>query len=93
MTLPGFSLVWYLAVSYKSHRLIFLLLLLNFLVLFSDVSRLSSSVGKKTIERVLRLPVEQHQILFLVSKDVLEHCSIWGKLDLLIFLLSDKEIF
>ncbi|KAF2588078.1 hypothetical protein F2Q70_00039118 [Brassica cretica] len=42
-----------------------------------DVSHLSSSVGKTTTEKVLKLPIERRHIPFLVSKEALERCSIW----------------
>ncbi|KAF3514016.1 hypothetical protein F2Q69_00006304 [Brassica cretica] len=42
-----------------------------------DVSCLTSSVGRKTIEGVLKLPIKRRHIPFLVSKEVLERCSIW----------------
>ncbi|WZZ50962.1 hypothetical protein YC2023_051069 [Brassica napus] len=48
--------------------------------LHPHVSRLSSFVRKKTIEKVLDLPVERRQIPFLVSKEVLERCSIWDNM-------------
>ncbi|CAF2272439.1 unnamed protein product [Brassica napus] len=44
----------------------------------ADVSCLT--VGKKTIEKVLGIPVERRQIPFLVSKEVLESCSNWGNM-------------
>lgn len=50
-----------------------------FLCSFADVSHLSSSVGKTTTEKVLKLPIERRHIPFLVSKEALEGCSIWCK--------------
>ncbi|KAH0862686.1 hypothetical protein HID58_079897 [Brassica napus] len=37
-----------------------------------------SSLGKRTTERVLKLPIERRQVPFLVSREALERCSIWG---------------
>lgn len=45
-------------------------------------------MGKKTIEKVLGIPVERRQIPFLVSKEVLESCSNWGKFLALSFLFQ-----
>ena len=51
-----------------------------FCLLDVHLPRVDCSLGKDTIEQVLRLPLERHQIPFLVSKAALKRCSIWGKL-------------
>ena len=35
--------------------------------------------GKETIKRILELSSEQRQVPFLVRKEALRRCSIWGK--------------
>ncbi|KAH0872002.1 hypothetical protein HID58_069364 [Brassica napus] len=45
-----------------------------------DLPRVDYSSGRKTIEQMLRLPIERRQIPFLVSKAVLKRCSIWGEM-------------
>ncbi|WZZ50963.1 hypothetical protein YC2023_051070 [Brassica napus] len=46
----------------------------------ADVSYRTSSVGKKTTDNVLKLPLERCQIPFLVSKEVLECCNMTGSI-------------
>ncbi|KAF2562537.1 hypothetical protein F2Q70_00017786 [Brassica cretica] len=48
-----------------------------FCLLDVHLPRVDCSLGKDTIEQVLRLPLERHQIPFLVSKAALKRCSIW----------------
>ncbi|KAF3570110.1 hypothetical protein F2Q69_00058925 [Brassica cretica] len=38
----------------------------------------SRTIRKRTTERVLKLPIERRQVPFLVSREALERCSIWG---------------
>ncbi|KAF3590525.1 hypothetical protein DY000_02022118 [Brassica cretica] len=45
-----------------------------------DLPRVDYSSEKDTIEQVLKLPLEQRQIPFLVSKAALKRCSIWGEM-------------
>ncbi|KAH0866906.1 hypothetical protein HID58_073928, partial [Brassica napus] len=45
-----------------------------------DLPRVDSSLGKDTIERVLKLPLERRQIPFLRSNAALKRCSIWGEM-------------
>lgn len=59
--------------------MIFDMMLTPFLSL-SDITYSPILEGKEAIDQVLKLPLERHQIPFLVSKEVLECCSIWGKL-------------
>ncbi|KAF3542757.1 hypothetical protein DY000_02007261 [Brassica cretica] len=47
---------------------------------FSDVPCVDSSLGRRTTERVLNLPIERRQVPFLVSREALERCSIWGNM-------------
>ncbi|KAF3606669.1 hypothetical protein DY000_02048809 [Brassica cretica] len=44
-----------------------------------DVPCVDSSLGRRTNERVLKLPIEGCQVPFLVSREALERCNIWGK--------------
>ncbi|KAF8116603.1 hypothetical protein N665_0016s0033 [Sinapis alba] len=37
-----------------------------------------SSAGRKIVEKVLKLPIERCEIPFLVSREALECCSVWG---------------
>ncbi|KAL0886030.1 hypothetical protein Bca101_010013 [Brassica carinata] len=46
----------------------------------ADVLSLDLSQGKETIKKVLKLPAERRQIPYLVSKEALERCSIWGNM-------------
>ncbi|KAH0879854.1 hypothetical protein HID58_067248 [Brassica napus] len=43
-----------------------------------DIHSVYPSLGEKTINQVLELPIERRQVPFLVSKEALERCSIWG---------------
>ncbi|KAH0858916.1 LOW QUALITY PROTEIN: hypothetical protein HID58_087177 [Brassica napus] len=43
-----------------------------------DVPCVDSSLGKRTTEWVLKLPIERRQVPFLVSRVALERCNIWG---------------
>ncbi|KAH0902950.1 hypothetical protein HID58_042453 [Brassica napus] len=43
-----------------------------------DIPSVDPSLGEKTIKQVLELPIECRQVPFLVSKEALERCSIWG---------------
>ncbi|KAF3511054.1 hypothetical protein F2Q69_00006508 [Brassica cretica] len=45
-----------------------------------DVPSVDSSLGKRKTERVLKLRIERRQVPFLVSKEALERCSIWGNM-------------
>ena len=45
-----------------------------------DVSRLDYPSGRDTIEQLLELPLERLEVLFLVSDEELDRCSIRGKL-------------
>ncbi|KAF2577459.1 hypothetical protein F2Q70_00025792 [Brassica cretica] len=45
---------------------------------FADVTFVYCSLGRRTIERVLKLPIERRQVPFLVRRETLERCSIWG---------------
>ncbi|KAF3579443.1 hypothetical protein DY000_02031572 [Brassica cretica] len=45
-----------------------------------NLPRVDYSLGKDTIEQVLKLPLERRQIPFLVSKAALKSCSIWGEM-------------
>ncbi|KAF3546476.1 hypothetical protein DY000_02006513 [Brassica cretica] len=45
-----------------------------------NVPCVGSSLGRRTTERVLKLPLEQPQVPFLVSRKALERCSIWGNM-------------
>ncbi|KAH0893185.1 hypothetical protein HID58_055614, partial [Brassica napus] len=38
------------------------------------------SLGEKTTKQVLELLIERHQVPFVVSKEALERCSIWGNM-------------
>ncbi|KAF2557911.1 hypothetical protein F2Q68_00016395 [Brassica cretica] len=52
-----------------------------------DVPCVDSSLGRRTNERVLKLPIERCQVPFLVSREALERCNIWGKsIPLLLFI-------
>ncbi|KAH0899578.1 LOW QUALITY PROTEIN: hypothetical protein HID58_049146 [Brassica napus] len=55
-------------------------ILMIFCLLDVHLPRVDCSLGKDTIEQVLRLPLERHQIPFLVSKAALKRCSIWGEM-------------
>ncbi|KAH0879419.1 LOW QUALITY PROTEIN: hypothetical protein HID58_066813 [Brassica napus] len=44
-----------------------------------DVPRVDPSLGERTIKRVLKLPIERRQVPFLVRREALERCSIWGR--------------
>ncbi|KAF2613919.1 hypothetical protein F2Q70_00011775 [Brassica cretica] len=56
----------------------------------ADVPCVDSSLGKRTTEWVLKLPIERRQVPFLVSRVALEHCNIWGKfLPLFLFLANN----
>ncbi|KAF3557919.1 hypothetical protein F2Q69_00013496 [Brassica cretica] len=46
----------------------------------ADIPSVDPSLGEKTIKQVLELPVECRQVPFLVSKESLERCSIWGNM-------------
>ncbi|WZZ78350.1 hypothetical protein YC2023_098922 [Brassica napus] len=48
------------------------------LEIYPGVPSTDSSLGKRTTERVLKLPIERRQVPFLVSREALERCSIWG---------------
>ncbi|WZZ26787.1 hypothetical protein YC2023_010188 [Brassica napus] len=45
-----------------------------------DIPSVDPSLGEKTIKQVLELPIECRQVPFLVSKEALERCSIWGNM-------------
>ncbi|KAF2532080.1 hypothetical protein F2Q70_00030347 [Brassica cretica] len=45
-----------------------------------DLPRVDYSSGRKTVEQMLRLPIELRQTPFLVSKAALKRCSIWGEM-------------
>ncbi|KAF3487520.1 hypothetical protein F2Q69_00052606 [Brassica cretica] len=45
-----------------------------------DLPRVDYSSGRKTVEQMLRLPIERRQTPFLVSKAALKRCSIWGEM-------------
>ncbi|KAH0879653.1 hypothetical protein HID58_067047, partial [Brassica napus] len=47
---------------------------------FLDVPCVDSSLGRRTNERVLKLPIERCQVPFLVSREALERCNIWGNM-------------
>ena len=56
---------------------------------YADVSRLDYPSERDTIEQLLELPLERHEVSFLVSDEALDRCSIRGKLsvfDLPVFL-------
>ncbi|KAF3506498.1 hypothetical protein F2Q69_00006871 [Brassica cretica] len=46
----------------------------------ADTLHLDLSLAKKTIERILELSPERRQVPYLVSREVLERCSIWGNM-------------
>ncbi|KAF2557432.1 hypothetical protein F2Q68_00016794 [Brassica cretica] len=46
----------------------------------ADIHSVYPSLGEKTIKQVLELPIERRQVPFLVSKEALERCSIWGNM-------------
>nr|VDD54574.1 unnamed protein product [Brassica oleracea] len=48
------------------------------LEIYPGVPSTDSSLGKRTTERVLKLLIERRQVPFLVSREALERCSIWG---------------
>lgn len=39
----------------------------------------TSLAGKRTVKKVLKFPIEQRQVPFLISKEALERSSLWGK--------------
>ncbi|KAF3573550.1 hypothetical protein F2Q69_00058661 [Brassica cretica] len=45
-----------------------------------QIPSMDPSLGEKTITQVLELPIECRQVPFLVSKEALERCSIWGNM-------------
>ncbi|KAF2570058.1 hypothetical protein F2Q70_00003588 [Brassica cretica] len=45
-----------------------------------EIPSMDPSLGDKTIKQVLELPIERRQVPFLVSKEALERCSIWGNM-------------
>ncbi|KAF3547438.1 hypothetical protein DY000_02007577 [Brassica cretica] len=45
-----------------------------------DIPSVDPSLGERTIKQVLELPIERRQVPFLVSKETLERCSIWGNM-------------
>ncbi|KAF2602276.1 hypothetical protein F2Q70_00025789 [Brassica cretica] len=44
----------------------------------ADVPCVDSSLVRRTTERVLKLSIKRRQVPFLMSREALEHCSIWG---------------
>lgn len=58
----------------------FLTLKFSISFFFVDFSSADFSSGKHVIEQLLQLPVERREVLFLVSEEVLNRCSIRGKL-------------
>ncbi|KAF3568739.1 hypothetical protein DY000_02014295 [Brassica cretica] len=46
----------------------------------ADVPRVDPSLGERTIKRVLKLPIVHRQVPFLISREALERCSIWGEM-------------
>lgn len=53
----------------------------------SDVTRSPIPEGKKVADQVLRLLTQHRQVPFLISKEVLERCSVWGKFCVSLYLL------
>ncbi|KAF3580228.1 hypothetical protein DY000_02030664 [Brassica cretica] len=52
----------------------------GFSTVWCTAGGMDPSFGEKTIKQVLELPIERRQVLFLVSKEALERCSIWGNM-------------
>ncbi|KAF3529532.1 hypothetical protein DY000_02039779 [Brassica cretica] len=46
----------------------------------AGIPSVDPSLGEKTIKQVLELSIERRQVPFLVSKEALERCSIWGNM-------------
>ncbi|KAH0879202.1 hypothetical protein HID58_066596 [Brassica napus] len=57
-----------------------------------DIPSVDPSLGEKTIKQVLELPIERRQLPFLVSKEALERCSIWGKLRSLFLFTANNSL-
>ncbi|KAF2589984.1 hypothetical protein F2Q70_00038428 [Brassica cretica] len=56
------------------------------------IPSMDPSLGEKTITQVLELPIECRQVPFLVSKEALERCSIWGKLRSLFLFTANNSL-
>ncbi|KAF3600312.1 hypothetical protein F2Q69_00035703 [Brassica cretica] len=46
----------------------------------AEIPSVDPSLGEKTIKQVLEIPIERRQVPFLVSKEALERCGIWGNM-------------
>ncbi|KAF2618027.1 hypothetical protein F2Q68_00039882 [Brassica cretica] len=46
----------------------------------ADIPSVDPSLGERTTKQVLELPIERRQVPFLVSKEALERCIIWGNM-------------
>ncbi|WZZ34607.1 hypothetical protein YC2023_018008 [Brassica napus] len=90
MRLPGFSSTW--RTAGESRRVLHFLstfMILTFFIFPSiDIYRADFSSGRHVIEQLLGLPVDRREILFLVSEEALDRCSIRGKLHICNFPVS-----